>query len=69
MTLQIADLLNYDSSKSDQSLVYILTLGVVENYRNKGIGMALPLRLHVLFIFKLIISDLICAIYSHITYS
>ncbi|KAK4746551.1 hypothetical protein SAY87_025588 [Trapa incisa] len=38
---EIVDLLTYDSSKSDQSLVYILTLGVVENYRNMGIATSL----------------------------
>lgn len=36
--LQIADLIRYDGSTSDQTLVYILTLGVVETYRNLGIG-------------------------------
>lgn len=38
---EIADLLSYDSSKSDQTLVYILTLGVVESYRNLGIASSL----------------------------
>ncbi|PKI68997.1 hypothetical protein CRG98_010619 [Punica granatum] len=38
---EIVDLLSYDASKSDQSLVYILTLGVVENYRNLGIATSL----------------------------
>ncbi|KAM7277832.1 hypothetical protein ACFE04_004966 [Oxalis oulophora] len=37
----IADLLRYDPSKSDQTLVYILTLGVVEGYRNLGIASSL----------------------------
>ncbi|KAJ0085753.1 hypothetical protein Patl1_07124 [Pistacia atlantica] len=37
----IADLLSYDSSKSDQTLVYILTLGVLESYRNLGIASSL----------------------------
>ncbi|GLT63934.1 hypothetical protein SLA2020_364590 [Shorea laevis] len=38
---EIGDLLRYDSSKADQTLVYILTLGVVESYRNLGIASAL----------------------------
>lgn len=38
---EIVDLLRYDSSKPDQTLVYILTLGVVESYRNLGIASAL----------------------------
>ncbi|XP_058778414.1 histone acetyltransferase MCC1 isoform X1 [Vicia villosa] len=35
---EIVDLLGYDSAKSDQTLVYVLTLGVVEAYRSLGIG-------------------------------
>lgn len=31
-------MLGYDSAKSDQTLVYVLTLGVVEAYRSLGIG-------------------------------
>ncbi|GAV88751.1 Acetyltransf_1 domain-containing protein [Cephalotus follicularis] len=38
---EIVDLLRYDSSKSDQTLVYILTLGVAETYRNLGIATSL----------------------------
>ncbi|CAI9087065.1 OLC1v1021036C2 [Oldenlandia corymbosa var. corymbosa] len=38
---EIVDLLRYDPSKSDQTLVYILTLGVVESYRNFGIASSL----------------------------
>ncbi|XVF56564.1 hypothetical protein PTKIN_Ptkin06aG0131300 [Pterospermum kingtungense] len=38
---EIADLLAYDSSKVDQTLVYILTLGVIDAYRNLGIATAL----------------------------
>ncbi|XP_028100429.1 histone acetyltransferase MCC1-like [Camellia sinensis] len=38
---EIEDLLSFDSSKSDQTLVYILTLGVVESYRNFGIATSL----------------------------
>ncbi|XP_059667424.1 histone acetyltransferase MCC1-like isoform X2 [Cornus florida] len=38
---EIEDLLRFDSSKSDQTLVYILTLGVVESYRNLGIASSL----------------------------
>ncbi|KAL5837058.1 hypothetical protein ACOSQ3_014227 [Xanthoceras sorbifolium] len=39
--LQIGDFLSYDSSRSDQTLVYILTLGIVETYRNLGIAASL----------------------------
>lgn len=35
---EIVDLLKYNSTKPDESLVYVLTLGVVENYRNLGIA-------------------------------
>lgn len=38
---EIGDLLSYDSAKSDQTLVYILTLGVVDTYRNLGIASSL----------------------------
>ncbi|TYH34327.1 hypothetical protein ES332_D13G121500v1 [Gossypium tomentosum] len=38
---EIADLLRYDPSKGHQTLVYILTLGVVDAYRNPGIATAL----------------------------
>ncbi|XP_062147384.1 histone acetyltransferase MCC1 isoform X2 [Alnus glutinosa] len=38
---EIADMLRYDSLKSDQTLVYILTLGVVDAYRNCGIASSL----------------------------
>ncbi|XP_024021246.1 histone acetyltransferase MCC1 [Morus notabilis] len=38
---EIGDMLSYDSSRSDQTLVYILTLGVVETYRNLGIASSL----------------------------
>ncbi|KAG2701189.1 hypothetical protein I3760_06G033100 [Carya illinoinensis] len=38
---EIVDMLRYDSSKSDQTLVYILTLGVVESYRHCGIASSL----------------------------
>ncbi|XP_010908486.2 histone acetyltransferase MCC1 [Elaeis guineensis] len=38
---EIEDLLRYDASRKDQILVYILTLGVVECYRNLGIATSL----------------------------
>lgn len=38
---EIADLIRYDGSTSDQTLVYILTLGVVGTYRNLGIATSL----------------------------
>ena len=38
LALQIEDLLRFDSAKPDQTLVYILTLGVVDSYRHLGIG-------------------------------
>ncbi|KAF9670434.1 hypothetical protein SADUNF_Sadunf13G0068600 [Salix dunnii] len=41
LTPMIGDLLRYDPSKPDQTLVYILTLGVVETYRNLGIARSL----------------------------
>uniref|UniRef100_I1JAM7 N-alpha-acetyltransferase 60 n=3 Tax=Glycine subgen. Soja TaxID=1462606 RepID=I1JAM7_SOYBN len=38
---EIVDMLGYDSAKSDQTLVYVLTLGVVEAYRSLGIASSL----------------------------
>ncbi|KAL8233131.1 hypothetical protein R6Q57_002909 [Mikania cordata] len=38
---EIEDMLRFDKSRPDQSLVYILTLGVVESYRNFGIATSL----------------------------
>lgn len=38
---EIEDLFRSDSSDSDQTLVYILTLGVVESYRNLGVATSL----------------------------
>lgn len=38
---EIEDLLRYDPSRKNQILVYILTLGVVEHYRNLGIATSL----------------------------
>ncbi|XP_075496135.1 histone acetyltransferase MCC1-like isoform X1 [Primulina tabacum] len=38
---EIEDLLSFDSPNSDQTLVYILTLGVLESYRNLGIASSL----------------------------
>ncbi|XP_022148604.1 histone acetyltransferase MCC1 [Momordica charantia] len=38
---EISDLLRHDSLTTDQTLVYILTLGVVETYRNLGIASSL----------------------------
>ncbi|XP_077242918.1 histone acetyltransferase MCC1-like isoform X2 [Tasmannia lanceolata] len=37
----IGDMIGYDPSSADQTLVYILTLGVVEPYRNLGIATSL----------------------------
>jgi ribosomal protein S18 acetylase RimI-like enzyme len=39
--LQIEDLFRYNSSRKDLTLVYILTLGVVDSYRNLGIASSL----------------------------
>ncbi|XP_010549844.1 PREDICTED: histone acetyltransferase MCC1 [Tarenaya hassleriana] len=38
---EIADLIRYDSTKGEETLVYILTLGVVETYRNLRIASSL----------------------------
>ncbi|KAF8412794.1 hypothetical protein HHK36_000764 [Tetracentron sinense] len=38
---EIGDLLRYDTSRTDQTVVYILTLGVVDSYRNLGIATSL----------------------------
>ncbi|XP_010453851.1 PREDICTED: histone acetyltransferase MCC1 isoform X2 [Camelina sativa] len=35
---EISDLIRYDSTKGEETLVYILTLGVVETYRKRGIA-------------------------------
>ncbi|XP_048138482.1 histone acetyltransferase MCC1 isoform X1 [Rhodamnia argentea] len=41
---EIVDLLNYNSAESEWSLVYILTLGVIDSYRNLGIASSLILE-------------------------
>nr|CAB3450752.1 unnamed protein product [Digitaria exilis] len=38
---EIEDLFRYNSSRKDLTLVYILTLGVVDSYRNLGIASSL----------------------------
>lgn len=38
LNLQIEDLFRYNNSHKDLTLLYILTLGVVDSYRNLGIG-------------------------------
>ncbi|CAF2103565.1 unnamed protein product [Brassica napus] len=38
---EIDDLICYGSSQGEETLIYILTLGVVETYRNHGIAMSL----------------------------
>lgn len=35
---QVEDVLRFEMSEANQTLVYVLTLGVVESYRNFGIG-------------------------------
>ena len=39
--LQEVDMLGYEISKSERTLLYILTLGVAQPYRNSGIGIIL----------------------------
>jgi ribosomal protein S18 acetylase RimI-like enzyme len=39
--LQELDMLGYEISKSERTLIYILTLGVAQSYRNSGIGIIL----------------------------
>ena len=46
--MKIGDILQCDSSRSGQTLVYILTLGVVETYRNLGIGEIIFICSHIL---------------------
>ncbi|CAL1387966.1 unnamed protein product [Linum trigynum] len=41
---EIGDLLRFDSSRPDQTLLYILTLGVVDTYRNLGVASSLILE-------------------------
>lgn len=55
------DLLGYDSAKSDQTLVYVLTLGVVEAYRGLGIGSSLFCILILLKPSSNMIGNLICS--------
>ncbi|KAF9598720.1 hypothetical protein IFM89_031388 [Coptis chinensis] len=38
---EIGDMLPYDSSGADRTLLYILTLGVIQSYRNQGIASSL----------------------------
>ncbi|CAH9070836.1 unnamed protein product [Cuscuta epithymum] len=38
---EVDDLIRFDPSKPDQTLVYVLTLGVLESYRNLGIASSL----------------------------
>lgn len=49
---QIVDLLKSESSRTDQTLVYILTLGVSEQYRNLGIG-HLPITLYTIVLCRI----------------
>lgn len=46
LEFQIVDLLKSESSRTEQTLVYILTLGVSEQYRNLGIGLFLMTSYH-----------------------
>ncbi|KAG6400707.1 hypothetical protein SASPL_137549 [Salvia splendens] len=38
---EVEDLLSFEASRTDQTLVYILTLGVIDSYRNLGIASSL----------------------------
>uniref|UniRef100_A0A0D3F974 histone acetyltransferase n=3 Tax=Oryza TaxID=4527 RepID=A0A0D3F974_9ORYZ len=44
---EIEDLFRYNSSRKDLTLLYILTLGVVESYRNLGIGVSICMSSHI----------------------
>ncbi|XP_078442823.1 histone acetyltransferase MCC1-like isoform X2 [Wolffia australiana] len=61
---EIAGSFRYDSSGSEKTLVYILTLGVVEHYRNHGIATRL-----VQEVMKYALSVVSCAgIYLHVIF-
>ncbi|KAE8691114.1 putative EXORDIUM like 2 [Hibiscus syriacus] len=59
---EIADLLWYDSSRVDQNLVYILTLGIVDAYRNLGIATEL-IREVIKYASSI---PVCCAVYLHV---
>lgn len=44
--LQVEDLLRFETPRADETLLYILTLGVVDSYRNHGIGYLVSSLVH-----------------------